>query len=110
MCRRARGRFRDFWIAGLFFDLPERRVQRSGVNIRLTPKEVLLLSVLAASGGRIVAIRQITSAIWGPSHRDDKQILRVLIGQLRAKLGEDAADPRIIATEPGVGYRLRLDD
>jgi len=100
----------QFGTRGLFFDLPRRRIQGSGSEIKLTPKEFLLLSMLAANAGRIVTNRQILSAIWGPSRANDKQILRVLIGQLRAKIGEDAADPKIIVTEPGVGYRLRLDD
>jgi two-component system KDP operon response regulator KdpE len=99
-----------FEVGGYVVDLARRGVLGCGVSVHLTPKEFLLLSILAANSGRIVTNRQILAAVWGPKQREDKQILRVLVGQLRAKLGEDAANPKFIVTEPGVGYRLRFDD
>ncbi len=56
--------------------------------------------------GRVVTHRQILSMVWGPAHTDDTQYLRVFIGQLRSKIEDDATAPKIILTEPGVGYRL----
>jgi DNA-binding response OmpR family regulator len=46
------------------------------------------------------------NAVWGPAHAEDAHYLRIAIGHIREKLGDDAADPRFIVTEPGVGYRL----
>ena len=53
--------------------------------------------------------RQLLTAVWGPAHEHDVQYLRVFIGQLRQKLEADPAAPRIITTEPGVGYRFHSD-
>jgi two-component system KDP operon response regulator KdpE len=99
-----------FEVGGFVVDLAQRSVRVSGVRVHLTPKEFLLLSILAANSGRVVTNRQILAAVWGPKQREDMQILRVLVGQLRAKLGDDTANPKFIVTEPGVGYRLRFDD
>ena len=52
---------------------------------------------------------RVLGALWGEAHRDDVEYLRVYIRQLRAKLGDDPANPRFIETEPGVGYRLKAD-
>ncbi|MNY05114.1 KDP operon transcriptional regulatory protein KdpE [compost metagenome] len=54
----------------------------------------------------MVGHRELLTAVWGKAHADDTQYLRVVIGQLRQKLEADPAQPRLIATEPGVGYRL----
>ena len=56
--------------------------------------------------GRLVTHKQILTTIWGPAHADDTHYLRIAIGHIREKLGDDAAEPRFILTEPGVGYRL----
>jgi two-component system KDP operon response regulator KdpE len=87
-------------------DSVRRRVTRDGVELRLTPKEYELLSFLARHAGRVVTHRQILTAVWGPAHTDDTQYLRVYIGQLRDKIETDPGDPRIIVTEPGIGYRM----
>jgi two-component system KDP operon response regulator KdpE len=81
-------------------------VLRSGQALRLTPKEYDLLAVLARNVGRVVTHRQILTAVWGPAHNDDTQYLRVFVGQLRAKIEPDPANPTVIRTEPGAGYRL----
>ena len=57
-------------------------------------------------GGRVLTHRQLLTAVWGPAHVHDVQYLRVFVGQLRAKIEEDPAAPKLIATEPGVGYRF----
>jgi two-component system KDP operon response regulator KdpE len=77
-----------------------------GIPLHLTRREFDLLWMLASHRGRLVTQEMILRAIWGPAHAEDSQYLRVYIRQLRQKLGDDAANPRFIFTEPGVGYRL----
>ncbi len=92
-------------IEGVAMDLDKRLVTRNGLPVKLTPKEYDLLAVLFRNAGRVVTHRQILSAVWGPAHTEDTQYLRVFIGQLRAKIERDPTAPRIVTTEPGVGYR-----
>jgi two-component system KDP operon response regulator KdpE len=82
------------------------RVTRAQEEIKLTPKEFELLSFLARHCGKVATHRQILAAVWGPAHVQDTQYLRVYIGHLRQKIEANPADPRIILTEPGVGYRV----
>lgn len=93
-------------LGPLAIDAVEHRASLSGEDLKLTRKEFDLLWLLAGHAGRLVTQDMILKAIWGPAHAGDSQYLRVYIRQLRAKLGDDAADPRWIFTEPGVGYRL----
>jgi two-component system KDP operon response regulator KdpE len=81
-------------------------VTRAGEEIKLTPKEFELLSLLARHAGKVVTHRQILAAVWGPAHVEDTQYLRVYVGHLRHKIENDPDVPRIILTEPGVGYRI----
>jgi two-component system KDP operon response regulator KdpE len=90
----------------LEIDLIKRLVSRNGEAVRLSPKEYDLLTKLAEGGGKVLTHRQLLTAVWGPAHADDVQYLRVFVGQLRQKLEEDAARPRVILTELGVGYRF----
>ena len=83
-----------------------RGVVRGATEIRLTPKEFELLSFLAKHAGRVITHKQILAAVWGPAHVEDTQYLRVYIGQLRQKIEEHPDDPRIVLTEPGIGYRI----
>jgi two-component system, OmpR family, KDP operon response regulator KdpE len=92
-------------IEGVAMDFDRRLVTRDGVPIKLTPKEYDLLAILFRNAGRVVTHRQILSSVWGPAHTHDTQYLRVFIGQLRAKIERDPTAPRIVTTEPGVGYR-----
>src|SRR3954467_15070370 len=92
--------------ADLEIDSVRHRVMRAEVEVKLTPKEFELLSFLARHVGKVVTHRKILTAVWGPAHGTDPQYLRVYIGQLRQKIERDAGDPRIIITEPGVGYRI----
>jgi two-component system, OmpR family, KDP operon response regulator KdpE len=87
-------------------DNVRHRVTRAGVEVKLTPKEFELLSFLARHAGKVLTHRQILTAVWGPAHAGDTQYLRVYIGQLRQKIEHEPADPRIIVTEPGIGYRI----
>jgi two-component system KDP operon response regulator KdpE len=65
-----------------------------------------LLSFLAKHAGRVLTHKQILTAVWGPAHTEDTQYLRVYVGQLRQKVEAHPDDPRIILTEPGIGYRI----
>lgn len=95
-------------LGPLLIDAVDHRASLAGEDLRLTRKEFDLLWLLGSHAGRLVTQDMILKAIWGPAHAEDSQYLRVYIRQLRAKLGDDAADPRWIFTEPGVGYRLAL--
>ena len=87
-------------------DLDERSVRRSGAEVHLTPKEYGLLAALAAHPGRVITHGQLLRSVWGPAHAANTEYLRVTVRGLRAKLEVDAAAPRLILNEPGVGYRL----
>ena len=90
----------------LRIDLARHEVQLHGQPLALTRKEFTLLSLLARQPGRLVTQPQLLRDMWGPTHQEDAHYLRVLVGKLRAKLGDDAAAPLYIATEPGVGLRF----
>lgn len=90
----------------LRIDLARHEVALAGEPVKLTRKEFDLLALLARNAGRIVTHRQLLADIWGSAHEHDLQYLRVFIGRLRAKLGDDPAAPRFILNEPGVGYRF----
>ncbi len=96
----------EFVIGDLMVDVPRRKVSVAGREIKLTRKEFELLRMLAQNAGRIVTHRQILREVWGPAHEDDVHYLRIYIGHLRTKLGDDSANPTFIESEPGVGYRL----
>ncbi|MDI7860499.1 response regulator [Rhizobiaceae bacterium n13] len=91
---------------GLSIDTIKRLVTRDGKNIRLTPKEYDLLVMLARHAGRVVTHKTLLTSVWGLAHGEDLHYLRVFIGQLRGKIERDPADPKIIRTEAGVGYRF----
>ena len=88
-------------------DLAARRVFVLGEEIHLTPTEYRLLMVLIRHAGKVVTHRQLLRELWGDTHLDAHHTLRVHMSQLRNKLEPDLTRPRRLATEPGVGYRLR---
>lgn len=91
---------------GLTIDFDRRRVHRGKDEIRLTPKEFELLTLLVSHAGRVLTHRSIQKAIWGAPSGDQQEHLRVLMGQLRKKIEPDPAKPRYLITEPWVGYRF----
>lgn len=95
-----------FEAEGLRIDLAARRVDRHGEAIHLTPTEWALLETLLRHAGRPRTHHQLFDAVWGRSHGDAQQYLRVYIAHLRRKLEPDPLRPRWILTEPGVGYRF----
>lgn len=93
-------------IDGLTIDMVRRLVSRQDEPVRLTPKEYDLLTLLARHAGRVVTHKTLLTSVWGPAHGEDLHYLRVFIGQLRQKIEQDPTQPRIVRTEPGVGYRF----
>jgi two-component system KDP operon response regulator KdpE len=93
-------------VDGLEIDAVRRTVSRDGEPVRLTPKEYDLLLTLARHAGRVVTHKTLLTSVWGPAHGEDLHYLRVFIGQLRGKIERDPVNPRIIRTEPGIGYRF----
>jgi two-component system KDP operon response regulator KdpE len=90
----------------LKIDLNLRLVQVRGEAVHLTPTEFKLLARLVRSAGRVVTHRQLLTDVWGPEFTDHTHYLRLYMGQLRAKIESDPAEPRHLLTESGVGYRL----
>lgn len=91
---------------GLVIDLAKRAVSRDGAPIHLTPIEWELLRALATNAGRTMTHRQLFTQVWARSYGDAQQYLRVHVASLRRKLERDPVRPRLIITEPGVGYRF----
>jgi two-component system KDP operon response regulator KdpE len=96
--------------SGLTIDFDRHRVQRGDDEIRLTPKEFELLTLLVSHAGRVLTHRSIQKAIWGSPSGDQPEHLRVLMGQLRKKIEPDPSRPRYLITEPWVGYRFADED
>jgi len=92
----------------LHIDLATRTVQRGGEILHLTPTEFNLLARLVRSAGRVVTHRQLLTDVWGPEFTEHTHYLRLYMGQLRAKIERDPAEPRHLLTETGVGYRLAV--
>jgi two-component system KDP operon response regulator KdpE len=90
-------------------DLARRVVTRSGEAVKLTPTEYALLRLLVQHAGRVLTHRQILKEVWGPQYVEETHYLRVYFAQLRQKLEANPALPRLIITEPGVGYRLVVE-
>jgi two-component system KDP operon response regulator KdpE len=90
-------------------DLARRLALRSGQEVHLTPTEYGVLRYLAEHAGRVVTHGQLLRSVMGPGYEDAVGSLRVYVASLRKKLEADAAQPHIITTEPGVGYRFRAD-
>lgn len=103
----ARARFK---AGDLEINFADRRVFVLGEEVRLTPREYDLLRSLARYAGRVVTHRQLMTAVWGPDAQVDAQFVRVLVGQVRQKIEEEPASPRLLLTEPGLGYRLAPED
>jgi two-component system KDP operon response regulator KdpE len=90
----------------LVIDLARREVTLAGTPLALTRKEYAVLALLLRHAGRVVTQQQLLRDIWGATHTHDSHYLRIVVGKLRQKLGDDPATPRWLKTEPGVGYRF----
>ena len=96
----------SFTTGDLGINFATRRVTLMGEEARLTPREYDLLRTLARHAGRVVTHKQIIASVWGPQAQVDAQFVRVLVGQLRQKLEAEPSAPKLVVTEPGIGYRL----
>lgn len=94
----------------LEINVATRRAFVLGEEVRLTPREYDLLRTLARNAGRVVTHKQLIAAVWGPEANVDAQFVRVLVAQVRQKIEEEPSAPRILLTEPGVGYRMTPED
>jgi two-component system KDP operon response regulator KdpE len=94
-------------LGDITIDLAAHVVTRRGEPVHLTPTEFTLLQTLAAERGKVMTHRQILGRVWGDYAAENSRQLRVYINYLRRKLEDDPAKPRLIVTEPGVGYRLQ---
>ncbi len=100
-----RGLFRE---GDVEIDLEDRSVRRDGHSVRLTRTEWALLEELSRHPGKLLTHRWLLERVWGPGYEDDLEVLRVFISQLRKKIEPEPSRPRLIVTDPGVGYRWTL--
>ncbi|RED52966.1 response regulator [Cohnella lupini] len=98
-------------FGNLTIDLAQRIVELNGERVKLTPTEYDLLKILSSNSGKVVTQRQLLQQVWGSNHSEsESHYLRIYIGHLRKKLEEDSTQPKLIVTEPGIGYRFRSRD
>jgi two-component system KDP operon response regulator KdpE len=90
-------------------DLARKMVTRNGERVRLTPTEYSLLEVMVTNAGKLLTHRWLLQKVWGAGYGEETHYLHVYVRQLRQKLGDDTSIPRLIITEPGIGYRWTAD-
>jgi two-component system KDP operon response regulator KdpE len=98
-----------FQMGEVRVDLVRREVRRGDQEVHLTPTEYKLLTLLVRHAGKVLTHRQLLKEVWGTNYADQSHYVRVYVGQLRQKLEADPARPRLLVTEPGVGYRLKAE-
>jgi two-component system KDP operon response regulator KdpE len=96
-------------IGDIQLDPARRVVRKAGAEIRLTPKEFEVLRLLMSHAGLPLTHARILKTVWGPEYGSELEYLRTFVRQLRKKLGDDAAAPKYLVTEPQVGYRFRAE-
>ena len=92
----------------LSIDFERRLVMVRGAEVHLTPKEYEVLKLLVLEEGKPLTHRRLLQAVWGPDYGAELENLRVVINQLRKKIEADSAHPKMLLTEPWVGYRFQL--
>jgi len=98
-----------FCAGGLSVDFVSRQIVKDGREIKLTATEYALLRLFARHAGRVLTHRQILREVWGPNSEEHRQYLRVYVTHLRRKIEDDPSAPKLIRTEPGIGYRFGGD-
>lgn len=93
----------------LHVDLTARVVTHNGKEVQLTPTEYDLLKLLIQYAGRVLTHQQLLREVRGAGFQAETHLLRVHMSNLRRKIEEDPSNPQYILTEPGVGYRLKID-
>ena len=87
-------------------DLAARSVRKGDDPVKLTATEYKLLSLFVRNAGRVLTHRYLLEQVWGPTFIEETEYTRVYVGHLRKKIEDDPANPRLIVTESGIGYRL----
>ena len=105
--RMPQGKELTFTAKDFSVDFEARLVTVRGREVHLTPKEFELLRHLVLNAGKPLTHRRLLQAVWGPDYGDEPEYLRVMINQLRKKIESDPARPKLILTEPWVGYRFQ---
>ena len=99
-----------FTNGDLTVDYGRRIVLKDGGEVKLTPLEYNILLFLTQNADRVVTHRQLLANVWGAEYTEETQLLRVHVGHVRRKIEDNPARPRLIITEPGVGYRFRTSE
>ena len=97
-----------FQTAHLKLDWLNRIVSIDDREVHLTPIQYRLLTVLVKHAGKVLTHQQILKEVWGPSYKENAHYLRIYMSQLRQKLEADPTQPKLLLTESGVGYRLKV--
>ena len=105
--RGALSKLTNFESKPLTVDFETRQVTAHGKEVHLTPKEFELLKQLITSAGKPLTHRRLLQAVWGPDYGDEPEYLRVMVNQLRKKIELDPSKPKLLLTEPWVGYRFQ---
>lgn len=100
---------KPLFVGRLELRLDTREAFRDGAAERLTPTEWSILDLLVRNAGKIMTRNQIVREVWGPAMTEEYNNLRVYINQIRKKVEAEPSVPRVLLTEPGVGYRLRIE-
>jgi len=98
-----------FTSGSLSVDLSRRLITLSGLELQLTPTEYELLRVLVNHAGKVLTHHFLLREVWGVEYGGELHMLHVNISNLRRKIEPNPSRPQFIITEPGVGYRLRID-
>ncbi len=96
-------------VGDVEIDLNKQEVRKGGMEVPLTKTEYWLVYHLAMNAGKVVSHRQLLQQVWGSEYGEETEYLRTFIKQVRKKLEVDPARPRLIVTQPGMGYRLSLE-
>jgi len=99
-----------FTTHDLTVDLSARIVKKGGEIVKLTATEYSLLTLFVRNSGRVLTHNFILEQVWGPTFSEEAQYTRVYVGQLRKKIEDDPANPKILITESGIGYRMQVDE
>lgn len=98
-----------FKAGNIMIDFSKRIVAVNGEPVKFTPLEYNLLSLFAKNPGRVLTQRQIMKEIWGPGMESETSYLRVYIAAIRKKIEKEPSRPKILITEPAVGYRFTVE-
>ena len=98
-----------FTSGSLKMDLSRRLITVSGLEVQLTPTEYELLRVLVTHPGKVLTHHFLLREVWGAEYGEEFHMLHVNISNLRRKIEPEPTRPQFVITEPGVGYRLKID-